>query len=74
MTDGPFPVLASDRPGSKPDDPMAFIVPAVDLTFNSTVKAKNTWSGSNHWTNFDLLIVIQQAPFKSNFNLILQNI
>lgn len=43
MNEGPFFINASDRPGSKPEEPLAFIVPAIDLSFDVTVKMKRTW-------------------------------
>lgn len=46
MNEGPFSIIASDHPGSKPEEPLAFIFPAVDLTFDVAVKVKSTWSQS----------------------------
>jgi hypothetical protein len=48
MNEGPRSIIgsAADRPGSKPEEPLAFILPALDLTLDMTVKVKDTWSQS----------------------------
>ena len=44
MNKGRISILTSNGPGFKPEQPMAFIVPAIDLTFTSYVTVKQSWS------------------------------